>query len=170
MSYQQYWFKRDWFADLDVFWQDFTAPGALKNRRYDPTAAGRGTHATLAARVRVAAGKAARLRFVIAWSFPNCENYWDAGAGERAAKAGVSPRWRNYYATLFPGSLASATYALKHWDRLYRETMLFKEALFSSTLPPAALDAISANLSILKSPTVLRLEGGTFYGWEGCHD
>jgi uncharacterized protein (DUF608 family) len=159
-SYQQYWFRRDWFADLDVYWQDFAAPGALKNRRYDPAAAGRGTHATLAARVRVAPGKTARVRFVISWSFPNCENYWDAGAAERAKKARISPTWRNYYATVFADSLASASYALEHWDRLHRETMLFKEALFSSDLPPAALDAVSANLSILKSPTVLRLEDG----------
>ena len=33
----------------------------------------------------------------------------------------------------------------------------------------AVLDAAAANLSILKSPTALRLEDGTFYGWEGCH-
>ena len=31
------------------------------------------------------------------------------------------------------------------------------------------LDAAGANLSILKSPTTVRLEDGTFYGWEGCH-
>ncbi len=31
------------------------------------------------------------------------------------------------------------------------------------------IDAISANISILKTPTVLRLEDGTFYGWEGLH-
>jgi len=41
----------------------------------------------------------------------------------------------------------------------------FKEALFSSTLPPYVLDAVSANLAILKSPTVLRLENGDM--WAG---
>jgi uncharacterized protein (DUF608 family) len=172
VSYQQYWFvsKPLWFGDLDVFWQDFTAPGPLKNRRYTPESAGRGTHATLAARVQVPPGKTATVRFIIAWSFPNCEAYWDSSARDRAAKAGVSPTWRNYYAARFEDSLASATYALRNWDRLHRETSLFKDALFSSELPPAALDAVSANLSILKSPTVLRLEDGTFYGWEGCNE
>src|SRR2546428_12128162 len=34
--------------------------------------------------------------------------------------------------------------------------------------PPYVLDAISANLAILKSPTVLRLENGDIWGWEGC--
>jgi hypothetical protein len=33
----------------------------------------------------------------------------------------------------------------------------------------AAIDAIAGNMAILKSPTVLRLEDGTFYGWEGLH-
>jgi len=45
----------------------------------------------------------------------------------------------------------------------------FKETLFASDLPEAALEAVSANLSVLKSPTVMRLEDGTFYGFEGCH-
>jgi uncharacterized protein (DUF608 family) len=170
VSYQQYWFRSSpqWFNDLEAFWRDFTAPGRLSNRRYSPDGNLHGCHGTLAAHMRLAPGKTARVRFVIAWNFPNCENYWDAGARERAAKAGVSPTWRNYYATLFADSLASATYSLKHWDRLYRKTLLFKQALFSSTLPTAALDAISANISILKTPTALRLEDGTFYGWEGC--
>ena len=30
------------------------------------------------------------------------------------------------------------------------------------------LDAVSANLAILRSPTVLRLENGDLWGWEGC--
>ena len=30
------------------------------------------------------------------------------------------------------------------------------------------LDAVSANLGILKSPTVLRQENGNMWGWEGC--
>ena len=35
-------------------------------------------------------------------------------------------------------------------------------------LPPYVLDAVSANLAILKSPTVLREENGNIWGWEGC--
>jgi hypothetical protein len=60
-------------------------------------------------------------------------------------------------------------YAVSQWERLCEETLLFKNALFSSTLPPEVLDAVSANISILKSPTCLRLESGAFYGFEGCH-
>ena len=77
--------------------------------------------------------------------------------------------WRNYYAVLFPDAVASARYCLEHWDRLERESRLFRDTLFASTVPPEVLDAVSANISILKTPTCLRLEDGSFYGWEGCH-
>lgn len=47
---------------------------------------------------------------------------------------------------------------------------MFKDTLFHSTLPASVLDAITANLSVLKSPTCVRLTDGTLYGFEGCHD
>src|SRR5208283_1140007 len=68
----------------------------------------------------------------------------------------------------FKNSAESAKHSLVNWDRLYSDTNKFKQSLFSSTLPSYVLDAVSANISILKSPTCLRLEDGSFYGWEGC--
>ncbi len=84
-------------------------------------------------------------------------------------KLDLENRWKNYYAVLFSDAADAARYALDHWDVLYEKTALFKDALFSSDLPAAVLDAVSANLAVLKSPTVMRLEDGTFYGFEGCH-
>lgn len=69
----------------------------------------------------------------------------------------------------FPSSRESALYAIQHFSRLYEETKKFRDALFSSTLPVEVIDAISSNLSVLKSPTCLRLEDGSFYAFEGCH-
>ena len=37
-------------------------------------------------------------------------------------------------------------------------------------MPDAVIDAAAANISVLKSPTVLRLEDGSFYGWEGVRE
>ena len=51
---------------------------------------------------------------------------------------------------------------------LRARTLAFKDALYSSTLPPAVLDAVASNLAILKSPTVLRQENGNVWAWEGC--
>ena len=59
---------------------------------------------------------------------------------------------------------------IKNWNRLYKSTNLFRKAIFSSTYPDYVKDAISSTLSVLKSPTVLRLENGEFYGWEGVDE
>ena len=166
---QRYWFRGGWFDALDVWWQDFSAPGKLRDRGYDAASAGNNNHGVLAARRMIAPGETAEFRFVISWNFPICENYWHKDSRADAAKAGVPPTWKNFYATRWPDAAASAVYALANWDRLQADTERFTDALFASTLPPAVIDAVSANLSILKSPTVLRLEDGTFYGFEGCH-
>ncbi len=165
---QEYWYRGGWFDALTVFWQDFAVPGQIRQRQYP--AAGTGDHATLAARLHVPAGAEASARFVFTWNVPNCHAYWKKSSTCACGDAPAKPQtWRNYYATLFPDAAASARYCLAQWDRLERETRLFRDTLFASILPPAVLDAVSANISILKTPTCLRLEDGSFYGWEGCH-
>ena len=42
--------------------------------------------------------------------------------------------------------------------------------LLRSTLPPEVIEAVAANLTILKSPTVLRQTDGRLWAWEGCGD
>ncbi len=169
VSWQQNWFRGAWFDNLEVYWKDLNTPGPFQNRAYESAEQrGGGAQFTeqdtglLAIHLPVAAGETRRVRFVISWSFPTCENYWKK---EQAS----AQTWKNYYATQWDDSSASAQYAIENWPRLYDETKRFKDALFASTIPATALDAVSANISILKSPTVLRLEDGTFYGWEGLH-
>jgi len=77
--------------------------------------------------------------------------------------------WKNYYATIFRDSVESGVYSLENWDYLYSKTLEFKNELFSSTIEDVIKDAVSSTLSVLKSSTVMRLENGEFYGFEGCH-
>ncbi len=172
-SYQEYWYRGRWSDALEVYWRDLLKPGALHNRTYPPTEEFKQTgwndrdHGQLAAHMRLEPGETRCVRFVLTWNFPNCRNYWSPNADAGAQQAGLENRWKNYYATQWPDSVASATYALTEWERLAHETRQFKASLFSSDLPEVALEGVSANLSVLKSPTVMRLEDGTFYGWEG---
>jgi non-lysosomal glucosylceramidase len=162
VSYQEYWFRGAWFDGFYIYWRDFTSPGRFRNRYYQKPQEGIRDHGVLAAHIKVEPGKTGKVRFIISWNFPNCYNYWKPEKPERRII------WKNYYAKMFKGSVETALYCLKNWDRLYEETLAFRNSLFSSTLPPSIIDAISANLSILKSPTVLRLEDGSLYGFEGC--
>jgi uncharacterized protein (DUF608 family) len=170
VSWQQYWYRGAWFDGLESYWHDLNTPGALRNRVYAPAKAGKANEGALAVHKTLAPGESANFRFVISWNFPNCFNYWKGYPSPQLVQKGeVPPVWRNFYATQWTDSRASAETLIDGWERLFAETRRFKDALFASSLPDAALDAVSANISILKSPTALRLEDGTFYGWEGCH-
>jgi len=173
VSYQEYWYRGEWFDNITVFWRDFTSPGPLKNRSYSDQRQGTGVVTynsqdvcTLAATQKIEAGETRSFHFVITWNFPNAVNYWNPGT---LSAGDPLPQWKNYYATLFKDSYATATYWWKNAERLTAETREFQAALFSSTLPAAVLDAVSANISILKTPTTLRLTDGTLYGFEGVH-
>ena len=174
-SHQEYWYRGSWFDNVSVYWRDLTTPGRFENRRYgaasdqDGVAYGKEDQATLAAHTKLAPGETDTIRFVISWSFPNVANYWNPKSECCDEGCDCGATWRNYYATLFVDSAATARYSIENWARLWDETNRYRTTLFSSTLPPELIDAVSANVSILKSPTVLRLEDGTFYGFEGCH-
>ena len=169
VSSQNYWFRGQWFDSLEVYWQELMTAGPLPTRSYSQERAGDANEGMLAVHTELEPGEICSVRFVIAWHFPNCHNDWSEASVAAAREVGIENHWRNHYARLWPDSADSARYALQHWDQLQTETEEFREALFSSSLPPAAIEAVSANLSTLKTPVVKRLEDGTLYGFEGAH-
>ena len=64
-------------------------------------------------------------------------------------------------------SSASNLYGFNNFKRLKDETELFRYTFFTSSIPEEVKDGVSSSLSVLRSPTCLRLENGEFYGWEG---
>ena len=46
----------------------------------------------------------------------------------------------------------------------------FSDCLYDTTLPSEVVEAVAANLTIIKSPTVLRQTDGRLWSWEGCGD
>lgn len=167
-SYQQYWYRGGWVDGLEMYWKDFTTPGKLKNRIYEPSNGN--NYGTLAAHIIVKPGERKSVRFVMTWNYPNSDYIWPevCSCNQLSCQHTAEYTWKNYYASLFKDSLETAQYALQHWERLYSETLAFKHSLFASSLPPEVIDAVSANLATLKSPTCLRLSDGSFYGFEGC--
>jgi uncharacterized protein (DUF608 family) len=125
-------------------------------------------------------GESRTYTVLITWHFPNC--YLREGGnshtqepseikgepGCRAVPEGEPAPWSPYYSVQWKDARDVALYMEKNYQSLRRRTVQFKEALFSSTFPPYILDAVSANLAILKSPTILRESNGNVWGWEGC--
>jgi uncharacterized protein (DUF608 family) len=85
---------------------------------------------------------------------------------ERSAETHYVP----WYAARFGNLRTIADYFLAHYDDLLEKSERFSRALFASTLAPEALEAVSSNLSILKSTTVMRQHDGRFWAWEGSAD
>jgi uncharacterized protein (DUF608 family) len=175
VQHQDYHFRGQWFDDLTVYWKDFAKPGPLPERHYDAPRATRHMslqpeHGTLATKVTVPGRSSKTVRFVISWSFPHGDIYW----AYRSKPDGFipntpTPLWKNYYATQWADSEASARDAFARWDALANATIAFRDSFFSTTMPAPIQDAASATLALLRTATVIRLENGELWGWEGQH-
>lgn len=78
--------------------------------------------------------------------------------------------WKTYNAVLFQDAWHVAEYVGKNLKSLEERTRLFTKRFYASALPGVAIEAAASQLSILKSPTCLRFEDGSLWGWEGCSD
>jgi uncharacterized protein (DUF608 family) len=159
------WFRGGWWDPLTVTWRHIEAG--------DPRVAGEQADScpggSLATQFAVNPGEEKTVRLLFAWYVPvtrlqhgfgNCE-------GDECLEHGVYKPW---YAGRFSNIEELTTFWQTEYDRLRLDTALFSDTLFSTTLPDAVVEAITANLSILKSPTVLRLEDGRLWCYEGCSD
>jgi non-lysosomal glucosylceramidase len=175
-SHQHHFFRGSWFDALEVYWQDINRPGPLKDRHYEDGATHRmsgsravAEHSTLACHLTIAPGESKTVKVAIAWYVPNASKYWVSQNALIGEPKDIPSVWKNYYATQWGSADSVAAEAFLRWEFLAGQTKRLQAELLASTLPNSVLDAVSANLSIVKTATVLRLEDGTFYGWEGCH-
>ncbi len=159
--------------DLRAFWDDFASDGRLGNAADStPSPAGRTWNGALASALTLAPGQARTVTFILAWHFPN--RYWDYADRHYVALFGFSdPKSRfwvgNQYANRFRSALDVAAYVQANAPRLTRLTRLARDTFFDSSLPPALIDAVTAQISVMRSPTVFWAQDGRFYGFEGCN-
>lgn len=169
VTYQPSWLRSEWFDSLQDFWDEFSSTGSFRGRTYGPSDEGRSDVGSIGLIAALEPGEQVELPIYISWYFPNFEKYWLGISGDSSFEyADSGARWKNFYASQFGDAFDVARYVAENSERLYNETKLFHDMLFKSTLPPYVLDAVSSQASILRTATCLRLEDGTFYGFEGC--
>jgi len=157
------WTDTSWSGPLLDFWDDFIADGDLDDR--EPT--GRLTPTgSVCQRRSVAPGDEARFTFLIAWHFPNRQN-WEPGNTPASVPA---QRVGNHYATRFSNAWEVAEHVAAALPELEFRTVKFVRAFCESPLPEVVKEAALFNLSTLRTQTAFRTEDGRFYGWEGCED
>jgi len=165
ITYLTHWVRGDWWDDLQIFWDDFAADGRLEDiAEVSPSPDGRSDVGTLGLVATVAPGEEVVLPFILSWHFPNVLNYFDIVPEQRGKI------YRNHYAERFQDAWAAAEYLENNLARLEAESLNFQRAFFSTTLPPYVLDAVSSQAAIIRTTTGLWLEGGNYFGFEGCGD
>jgi len=162
------WFRGGWYDPLTMAWRDVEAGAAVS--RPPITAGEPSPGATLAVPFALAPGASRTITVRLTWY-----------AGHTALREGTDPPGTpppaddvKYYRPWFAGRFADVDAAASYWRDGYhglrQRSEAFSHCFHDSTLPAEVIDAVSANLGILKSPTVLRQADGRFWAYEGNAD
>jgi len=177
------WFREGWFDAMTVLWKHMEEldPAAT------PVTQG-ASGASLYVPFSIQPGESYTVKVYLSWHVPvsDLRYGWKNSDEERQAVEAFrdegcvdgglccpnenSPFYEPFYASQFHNVVEVAEYWKKMYDPLKSGSAKFSETFYNSDLPPEVLEAIAANLTILKSPTVLRQKNGTLWAWEGCHD
>ncbi len=154
---QTRWYQGGWWDNLHVFLNDFSDDGRISNHRDDVVSGRRKSeYATLLIHKSLEPGQSCIVPFYISWFFPN--------------RTVTGNRVVNHYATRFSNAFDVALHTEKNKKELRKHTEEFHDLLFSSTYPACVIDAVSSQMSSLKTNLVLRNDQGYFYGFEGLGD
>ena len=164
VSWRLRWEHGAWFDEFHKWWDELLEKGRLPNLEVAPSAEGQTEHATLAAHFALAPGETKKITFVLAWHFPNTENYWINEPEHRGRPL------KNQYGTRWPSAWEPAVHTLSNLASLRRRTERYRDLLWGSTLPAPVVDAVSSQASILRTNTVMVMEKKLTLAFEGCND
>ena len=164
------WFKGGWWDALTLAWKNIEEARLSENPPVEGTAPG----ASLFVPLIVEPGEEKTVRVKIAWYVPvtdirygNDPEVIPDPEGEACCS---SPYYVPWYAGKFKDIYEVADYWRFKYDFLRDQSGLFRDTFYDTTLPDEVIEAVAANLTILKSPTVLRQTDGRLWCFEGCSD
>ena len=169
------WFRGGWWDPLTITWETIMK-GEIRPR--DPVEKG-APGASLFIPFSLNPGETKVVKLMMAWYVPDTDLKYGKDAGgkdkdnEKCTDAKCScndPFYKPWYTSQFKGIDEVVTYWKTNYTDLRNKSMLFSDCFYNSTLPQEVIEAIAANLAILKSPTVLRQPDGKLWSWEGCSD
>lgn len=169
------WFKGGWWDSVTLTWKNIQEAILLHN----PPMQGPSPGASLFVPFTLKGGQEKTIRLMIAWYVPETDLRYgrdpkdapksdlsdESESGSEAART-----YRPWYAGRFKDIYEVAKYWRANYDDLRQKSALFRDAFYDTTLPDEVVEAVAANLTILKSPTVLRQTDGRLWCFEGCSD
>ncbi len=156
------WFRGQWFDPHTILWENIESCRIPDNKPVETTAPG----ASIYVPFKLKPGEEKTIIVNLSWYLPETSLTIGVNPAEKDKMGSYKP----WYSGKFGNLSEVADYWIANYSELKKKSEIFRDAFFSSTLPPEAMEAVAANLTILKSPTVLRQTDGRLWGWEGCGD
>ena len=180
------WFRGGWWDPLTMAWNAVSKGEVNSVAPVEKDAPG----ASLYVPFNLAKGKEKVLRVMMAWYTPESDLAFGkpgqrkqdcdpaSGCCNSPSEIGLDKYdadfsgkfYKPWYSNRFSSVEKVADYWKERYNELKKNSRLFSTSFYKSTLPPEVIEAVAANLTILKSPTVMRQYDGRLWNWEGCAD
>ena len=152
------------FESWESFHEDFADDGKLTGVGEDRRPLGTPQCCAVASGVRIDPGREKQMTFLVTWYFPH-RNQWNRVPIGNICSTGDPVGHR--YATWFDSSVAVADHIAANFERLYRETRLFRDTYFDTTLPYWFVQRIGMPVSTMAASTCWWRKDGRLAGCEG---
>lgn len=165
------WFRGGWWDPVTIAWKTIAAGETRNTLPAEKDAPG----ASLFVPFILDPGDTKTIQLMMAWYVPetNLRYGTDPDKNQQKGNSACScsqTYYKPWYSGMFEDVYAVADYWRTNYFDLKNKSELFRDSFYSATLPGEVLEAVAANLTILKSPTVLRQTDGRLWSWEGCSD
>jgi len=182
------WFRGGWWDALTILWKNIEEGNIVSNPSKEDAPG-----ASIYKPITLEPGEEKTVQLLMAWYVPNTQirigrspesgnpEEGTGSSGQECCSEGEScsgaeslisggEYYKPWYSAEYNSIKDIAEYWNNNYNQLKEQSTLFKNSFYASSLPDVVMEAISANLTILKSPTVLRTSTGTFWAWEGSSD
>ena len=95
VSHRLEWDHGPWWDDFQKWWDEFLAKGRFPSAPSKPSGDGASEYATLASHTSLKPGESKQIVLVLAWHFPNTENYWTREHRGEALANHYGTRWKS---------------------------------------------------------------------------
>ena len=171
------WFRGGWFDPLTMLWKTieegkYTSNHPIKDKQPSPGA-------SIFVPFKLKPGESKVIKIMMSWYVPNSNlrfGYDEEEVDNTCCSCNCNndeniknkPKYKPWYSEQFKDIYQITDYWRKNYEELNNKSRIFSDCFYDTTLPDKVVEAVAANLSIIKSPTILRQTDGRLWGWEGC--
>ena len=169
------WFRGGWWDPFTMVFND-VEKGACYDKQ--PVTEGKPSPGgTIFVPINLAAGEEKTVRLMLSWYVPQSDIRYGKDPEDTQhcpADSSSAQKCSSTYVPWYTGRFKNIDEVIDYWRtnyaKLRKASEKFSNCFYDSTLPDEVIEAVAANLTILKSPTVLRQTNGRLWCFEGCSD